>query len=544
MRRRPLYGLGTLTAGLLICLFSAGASAEDEPGWASGAVLTSPVPGAPVSYDYGMELRRRGDNSGAKAVFLELLEKDPSNTGALEGLSLSCLSLGQYSEALGYLERWNSLSPRNKYVLGLLLDAQDRFRDEEGALNTYRELAACAPGDCSVKEGLDSYMEKLRGGVFPYGRSYRTHSMEDLDTPSPQRILYEGNSAGASFREPLKPGLDLIGGAELAEEAQRNETSPGHEFAYYDILDQTYSAGLSGRPDRDFNWEAEYGQSELYDLAGPAVGNRLFSNFRLFGQLYSGDSRLSLSLTRSPRYLRGYDPSGAYFRLLGENSAKAEGEFSRWDWDWLARAGLVSTSDGSSRPSWSVRGVRELDGDVLQAGYYHGQQQFYNGSADRRLRYVDTDDLALSFRRYVKERYRAAVSYGYTSYSDSNAQGDLEGELTGWLPWQRNLYGTYRYSRQDFRDAYDGYYSVNTRAHWLGAYWRACGGRNWSASAGYEHGFIYDRVRRSYEGNNYLAGLDWYYGTRASVRLSAGKSDTSVGDKSCSFGLRARYSFR
>jgi tetratricopeptide (TPR) repeat protein len=495
---------------------------------------------APASYDQGMAQRKRGEYGAAKETFLKLLAQSPDSGGALEGLALTCLSLGQYAEAQQYLERWNARSPRNPYVLGLLARAQNAQRDEEGALNTYTELAACDPRDCAARSRLDSSMERLRAGVFPRGRSYKSYSMEGLDTANPQRIVYAGNSAGSRFRVPLKAGLDLVGGAEIREEAQRND---GRRFTYYDILDQVYSAGLAGRPTRDLKWEAEYGQSVLSDIKASGVGNRLFSRARLSGELHRYDSDFRLVLTRSPKFLRGSFGT-KYFRLLGENAARVEAETARWNWNWLARAGLYATSDGTTMGTYSTKGLREFGANLAQAGYAHGQQEFYSASASGRLRYVHTDRLSLGLRRTVEESYRAGASYAYTSYSDSNRLHELDTELTGWLPWQKEFSGTYRFSLQDFGTPRDGYTSIDARAHWLGAYWRRCHGKNWAAMVGYERGFLHDVSRGSYGGNNYLAEVEWYRGASASVRAQGRKSDTTVRDRSYSVGLQARYSFR
>ena len=255
MNKLPLILLLPVLSGISV---AAETSALAPVVLSSGAAQPSAAPAAPVSYNYGMEQRKKGDYAAAKETFLKLLEQSPDNGGALEGLALTCLSLGQYVEAQGYLERWNARSPRSAYILGLLARARSRQRDEDGVLQAYKEIVECDPRDCVVRERLDSSMERLSAGVFPRGRSYKSYSMEGLDTARPQRILYEGNSGGSRFRAPLKPGLDLIGGVEIREEAQRND---GQGFTYYDILDQVYSAGLNGRPSRGLSWGAEYGQS-------------------------------------------------------------------------------------------------------------------------------------------------------------------------------------------------------------------------------------------------------------------------------------------
>ncbi len=493
----------------------------------------------PASYTLGMEQRRSGDYAAAKETFLKLLAQSPDSGGALEGLSLTCISLGQYEEARGYLERWKAQSPRSVYVLGFLARVQNSQRDVDGALQTYKELVECDSRDCAARRDLDSSMELLRAGVFPWGKSYKSYSMEGLDTPSPQRILYEGHSGGSRFRVPLKPKLDLIGGVEIREEAQRNDS---RDFTYYDILEQIYSAGLNGRPSRDFNWEAEYGQSVLSDLEVPGVQDKLLSRVRLAGGWHAYDSDFKLVLTRAPKFVRGSGTT-QYFNLLREYAARAEAQSSRWNWDWLLRAGLYDTSDGTTLGTYSLRGLREFGVNVVQSGYSHSQQEFYSASADGRLLYVNTDRLNIGIRRTVTDIYSIGTSYAHTFYSDSNSLHDLNADLTGWLPWHKEFSGGYRFSLQDYRAPYTGYSSSDVRAHWLGAYWRRCRGRNWAAMAGYERGFI-NGSQGYYQGNNYLAEVEWYRGADASIRVQGRKSDTTVRDRSYSAGLQARYSFK
>lgn len=507
---------------LLLLAFCAAPAAAEQPG---------------SSYDYGMEQRRRGDIEGARETFLNMLALDPASGGALEGLALTALSLRRYEEALGALEKWNAQSPGNPYILGLLLRAQNGLNDEEGALRTSRELAALDPRDCALRSRLDASMERLAGGVFPYGKAYKSYSIEGLDTASPQRILYEGRSAGTRYRVPLKRGLDLIGGAEIREEAQRNY---GRGFTYFDIEEQTYSAGLNGRR-RDFSWEAEYGRSFLSDVEGSGIGHKQVNRARASGELRLKGADLRLVLNSAPKFLRG---SGGteFFKLQRENSARAEAEAGLWGWDWLARAGIYGTPGAASQGLYSLRSLRESGPYVFQASYSHDRQEFYSASADGRPRFVGSDRVGASLRRYSPERYRAAVSAGKTYYSDENRMSEADAELTGWLPRQKEFYGTYRFSLRDFRGVRDGYDSTDEIGHWLGAYWRRCRGHNWSALAGFERGFLEDSIL-SYGAEVLTAEVEWYAGSRGSVRLQGRRKTTTARGHSYSLGLQARYSF-
>ncbi|MDQ7773935.1 MAG: hypothetical protein RDU13_10465 [Elusimicrobiales bacterium] len=516
---------------LLPLLFSA--VQAQEP-----AAVRSTAP-APGTYAYGMEQRRAGDHAGAKKTFMQLFLREPSSGGALEGLSLTSLALGQQEEALVYLEQWNSQSPGSPYILKMLLRAQTSLRDEEGALATCRALAALDPRDCAARSRAESLAERADPGVFPRARTSRTLSIEGLETPNPQRILYEGHSAAARFRRRLGAGLDLIGGAEVREEAQRND---GRGFTYYDILEQTYSAGLARRYGRGSGWEAEYGRSFLSDVEAEGVGTREVNRLRLHGYTRLRGTSLRLWVDSRPRYLR-VSGGSSYFRLLREESARAEAEGGSGGVSWLARAGVTDTSDGTTVPAYSLRGNLESGPWYFHSSYAHAQQEFYSGSAEGRLRYVNYDRIGLGLRRQEAERYRAGVSGAGTFYSDANSLGELDAELTAWLPRNSEFSGAYRFSYRDFGRSESGYDTVDEKGHWLGAYWRRCRGHNWSAAAGYEHGFLAD-TRSTYDAGVYLAELDWYAGPSGSVRLQARRKTTTGRGNSYSAGLQARIRFK
>lgn len=492
----------------------------------------------PGGYDYGMEQRQRGDYAGAKATFMKLLLETPSSGGALEGLALSCLALRQYAEARVYLEQWNAQSPGSPYILGLLARAQNALRDDEGALRSYEALAACDPRDCAVRPRLDAGMERLRAGVFPRGRVYRTYSVEGIGTASPQTIVYEGSSSGARFRAPLRAGLDLTGGAELRREAQLNY---GSGLTYFDILEQAYTAGLNWRPAGGSSWEGEFGKSVVTDNKGHGVGYRLLNRARLAGAWSAGETDLKASLSSQPKFLRGSGTS-QYFILLRETAARVEAARGLWGWDWLGRAGLYGYAGGASAAAYSLRALRELDPFVLQAGYAHGQQEYYSASSSGRLRYVGTDALSAGVRLYSEDRYRLAASYGRTFYADTNSLKELDFEATGWLPGHREFYGSYRFSLRDFRAPVAGYPSADEREHWLGAYWRRCRGRDWAALLGLERGFLRDR-QLSYGAEKILGELDWYRGSAASLHLQGSRRVTTGRGRSYSLGLQGRWSF-
>ena len=513
---------------LAACCPPAAAQQPDAPPAVSSA---APAPG---SYDYGMLQYRQGDHAGAKETFVSLLIADPAGTGALEGLGLACLALGQYEEAAVYLEKWNARSPGKPYILGLLRRAQAGSGDERGALRTNRELAGLDPRDCAARQRAETGAERAGSAVFPKARAYRSVSLEDLDTANPQRIIYEGSSAGARFRAPLAGGLDLIGGADLRTDAQRND---GRGFTYFEIQEQAYTAGLTGRQGGRARWEAEAGQSVFTEVSGPGTAPLAMGR----GRLSLRGAASGLDLSSQPKLLR-VAGGGRFYRLLRESTARAEAEGVLLGLDLLGRAGFSNLSGGRTLGNLYLRGLRDLGWSAGAASYSHGQQEFYSGSASGRLRYVHTDRLGASVTRLAQGAYRASASAYQTYYSDSNRLLDTGAELTAWLPWQKEFSAGYRYANLDFRRAYSGYDNVDETGHWLGAGWRRCAGRNWSAAAGYEHGYITDSLL-SYHADVYTAEVEWY-SDRGSLGFAAKRKTTVGRGHSWSAGLQARYSFK
>lgn len=493
------------------------------------AAAAAEQPGA--SYDYGMEQRRRGDHAGARETFLNLLKLDPLSGGGLEGLALASLALGQYEEAAAALESWNAQSPDNPYILSLLLRAQSGAGDERGALATARRLAALEPQNCAARRRVETLSERAGNALFPAAGAYRAVSLEDLASGNPQRVIYSGTSAGASFRTP-RGALDVTGGAELRTETQRNA---GGGFTYFEIQEQRYAAGLAGRA-RRLRWEAEAGQSVFTDVSDPGGAPLAMLRARL-SLRRGGDG---LDLATQPRLVR-VSGGGRFYRLMREASARAESGGTALGWDWYGKAGLSAISGGRTLGTAYLRGTKELGWSALTASYDHGRQEFYGAAASGRLLYVRTDKFGAAFSRGEQGVYRAWAGAFQSYYSDSNRLLETGLELTGWLPRRKDLYGTYRYSSLDFRRAYSGYDNLDEAGHWLGAGWRRCDARGWSAAAGYEHGYLTDSLL-SYHADVYTAEAE-LYSSRGSLKLTGRRKTTGARGRSWSAGLQARLAF-
>ncbi|MDE2143644.1 MAG: tetratricopeptide repeat protein, partial [Elusimicrobia bacterium] len=323
---------------------------------------------APSLYDLGNTLRRQGRTVEAKETFSRLLDQDPKSGGALEGLSLSCLSLGQNEEALEYARRWDQQSSSSAYILGLQARALHRLLREDDELGVNRRIVAIDPCDVRTQRHLDDEMRLLRNGLFGAARIYKSIGPEELNTSNPQRIVYAGRSGEARFRRVLNPKLDLVGGISMDEQIQANETGG---FTYFDILEQVYSFGLEGRPNRNTGWQAEYGQSLLHDVHSYGVGRTDFSRVKLAAQRHVGDWTLGLTALRQPKYLRGAGGLN-YFSLLREGDLRAQGEGSALTMQWLARAGVSDFSEGTTYKDASVSGTKVYGNELLQPSFSHG----------------------------------------------------------------------------------------------------------------------------------------------------------------------------
>lgn len=508
------------------------------------AQIASTVPVRSL-YSLGHELRRAGKIAEAKDAFMRLLAEEPGSGGALEGLSLTCLSRGEYEEALGYAWRWEKSNSSNPYVVNLERRALEGLHRHEEALDVERRVAELSPCDVRARRSVDSDMRERRPGLFPRGRVYKSLGPEGLETGRPQRIVYEGRSGEVRGRARLRQGLFATAGVEVSQEAQRNDTGG---FSYYDILERVYWAGLESRPDDDLFFYGEYGQSILSDNKGSGVGRLDFSRARLGAEWHHPLVQTRVRAERAPRFLRGFG-TNTYFVILRETSVRADAAAEALGLQWLARAGLSDLSEGTTLKTWGLSATKEFGNELLVPNYSHGQSEFYGATPAGRLGYVMTDRLGLRWRHLVDDAYRLSSSYGYTWHRDGNRLHDFSGEATGWLPWLRDLCGsrplsaTYRFDSLDYTGPADGYRSTDRETHTLGAYWRQGWRRGTWTTVGYEHSFVRDFFRGHYEGRAVVGELEAYRAGSLSVSAEGRVGNSTVRDESYSAGLRGRWSF-
>ena len=91
----------------------------------------------------------------AEALGYELvLEREPDNVNALQGLLENRLRQGNLKEAIAPLERLSQLIPEQIEYTLLLAQTKQQLQDYEGASNLYRNLLASNPLDIRTLKGL------------------------------------------------------------------------------------------------------------------------------------------------------------------------------------------------------------------------------------------------------------------------------------------------------------------------------------------------------------------------------------------------------
>ena len=381
--------------------------------------------------------------------------------------------------------------------------------------------------------------------MFPNFKISQSIGPEDLNTRNPQRIVYADRFGEIRTRYNLTSTLDLVGGASMEENSQLNDTGG---FTYFDILEQVYSFGLEGRPNRDVGWQAEYGQSLLHDLKGSGVGSVDFSRVKLAAQWHVDDADLGVSAQRQPKYLRGA-AGNQYFALLREDDVRAQAEAVRLGVDWVAIAGVSDFSDGTTYHDLSLSGTKEYGNELIATSYSHGEQEFPGATPANRIGYTATDRAGVRWQRLIDDKYKLTSSYDDTLYRDGNALNAFDASATWWLPWlkdhcgSRPLYASYHLAVADYRLQSANYASTNAHSNTLGAYWReGWRGGTWTM-IGVEHGFLTDGIRGSYEGNAAVAEMEAYRRGDFSLRGNGRVGVSTVRDQAYSAGLNARYSF-
>ena len=490
-------------------------------------------------YALGMQQRRDGDYEAALKTFQELEALDPQGGGALEGLTLSAMGLGRYEEALAYSERWQK-NGDSGYIESLKARLYSKLGRRADMADTLTREIELDPTDIRAGRRLDSVLRADAPGLFPYGGLSKTISVEGLGTPSINRIIYEGRYGGTTARMNLAPGFSAIAGAAVTQTAQRNDT---HGFTYFDILEQVYSGGLEARGKHSFAL-AQYGQSVLSDNKAAGVGRVNFSRIKAQGGVESGDLEVRGYAERAPYFLRGAGGT-QFFALLREDSGRVEAEERFWGIGWLARVGIWDYSDRVTAHSESLTATKEGGSYLLTGSLSKSYQENFGAGPTGLLTIMPYDRASTRGQYGVDGDWLASLSYGHSWYRDGNRENSGSAGLRYWLPKTDRLgyvWLAYKFEIEEFLAPVDGYVSSDSRGHWPGIFWK----RQWDlgpwTQLGYEHGFL-DDARGIYEGNQWTAELEWFHGRPFSLTAQARLANTSVGNKSQSIDIQARWTF-
>jgi tetratricopeptide (TPR) repeat protein len=92
-----------------------------------------------------------------------VLEREPDNSNAWQGLLEARLRQGNIADAIAPLEKLTQLNPESLDYGLLLAQTQQYLKNYAGAMTTYQGLLAAHPGDVQVLKGMvDSLIEQQR----------------------------------------------------------------------------------------------------------------------------------------------------------------------------------------------------------------------------------------------------------------------------------------------------------------------------------------------------------------------------------------------
>ncbi len=97
---------------------------------------------------------RQAELEGRANGYELVLEREPDNQAALEGLVEARIGLGDLAGAAEPLSRLAELNPQEPRYSVLLAQAQQELNDLEGAAQTYRNILTATPGNMEALQGL------------------------------------------------------------------------------------------------------------------------------------------------------------------------------------------------------------------------------------------------------------------------------------------------------------------------------------------------------------------------------------------------------
>ena len=110
------------------------------------ATASASVAGIPSAVQNKLETELQG--------YTLVLEREPSNETALQGLLETQLKLGKLNDATVSLEKLANFHPEELDYQILLAQAKQQINDYEGSAQVYRQILASYPGDMKALTGL------------------------------------------------------------------------------------------------------------------------------------------------------------------------------------------------------------------------------------------------------------------------------------------------------------------------------------------------------------------------------------------------------
>lgn len=195
-------------------------AAFDQPGQGYGenAATTATAPD------------RRAELEGRANGYELVLEREPDNQAALEGLVEARIGLEDLAGAVEPLERLAELNPQEPRYAVLLAQAKQELDDLEGAAQTYRSVLTANPGNMEALQGLVALL---------------------IEQERPQAAvgLLQDTLKTAEQSNQIQPGtIDVIAVKLLLGQVYAEQSRYDDAIAIYDTAIQD-AQGLGGTPD-------------------------------------------------------------------------------------------------------------------------------------------------------------------------------------------------------------------------------------------------------------------------------------------------------
>ncbi|MEM7063826.1 MAG: tetratricopeptide repeat protein [Cyanobacteria bacterium P01_B01_bin.77] len=173
---------------------------------------------------------RQAELEGRANGYELVLEREPDNQAALEGLVEARIGLDDLSGAVEPLARLAELNPQEPRYAVLLAQAKQELEDLEGAAQTYRSVLTANPGNMEALQGLVALL---------------------IEQERPQAAvgLLQDTLETADQSNKIQPGtIDVIAVKLLLGQVYAEQSRYDDAIAIYDTAIQD-AQGLGGTPD-------------------------------------------------------------------------------------------------------------------------------------------------------------------------------------------------------------------------------------------------------------------------------------------------------